>query len=194
MANESFSPTYYIGSFFGWGGVDGKFCRFAFILIIFKLIKGKMKEYKVLIPDETYQILNFVQDKLPGVVVVNTGLRNFEPKIVFGWHLSIIIDLEDLIENGMPSKKERDLIYEYGELLNRNIKGDKVKPNGLFLARITWNKTRQLIWRINDPEIANNFLQQIITENSSPRPFDYKMEQDIEWKFTEWYLTEYKSD
>ena len=44
----------------------------------------KMTEYKVIIPDEHYSILKFNQDKLPGVAVVNSALRQFEPKVVFG--------------------------------------------------------------------------------------------------------------
>lgn len=146
-------------------------------------------DYQVLIPDENYYLLNFKKENLPAIAVVNVALKNFEPKEVFDWHLSIILDLEDLVENGMPSKKELELIDRYSDILDGNIKGkDKDKPNALFLARITWNETRQLIWRICDPEIANDYLQTIISDNSSPRAFDFNMEQDVRWKFTTWYL------
>ena len=152
-----------------------------------------MTEYKVIIPDEYYSVLEFNQDNLPGVAVVNSALRQFEPKVVFGWHLSIMIDLEDLIENGMPSKSEVIVIDDYGDYLDNGIKGpDKERPNALFLARITWDKTRELIWRVHDPEIADKFLQKIISDNSSPRQFDYRMEQDDVWKLAEWHLTDWK--
>lgn len=152
-----------------------------------------MTDYKVLIPDESYSVLNFKQDNFPGVAVVNNALREFEPKIVFAWHLSIMIDLEDLIDNGMPSKSEVEVIDNYGDYLDNEIKGpDKVKPNALFLARITWNKTRELIWRVYDPEISNSFLQEIITANSSPRQFDYRIDPDNNWELAKWYLTDWK--
>lgn len=35
-----------------------------------------MKDFKVLIPDENYSILNFEHQDLPGVAVVNTALRD----------------------------------------------------------------------------------------------------------------------
>lgn len=152
-----------------------------------------MTDYKVLIPDESYSVLNFKQDNFPGVAVVNNALREFEPKIVFAWHLSIMIDLDDLIDNGMPSKSEVEVIDNYGDYLDNEIKGpDKEKPNALFLARITWNKTRELIWRVYDPEISNSFLQEIITANSSPRQFDYRIDPDNNWELAKWHLTDWK--
>lgn len=42
-----------------------------------------MTDYKVLIPDESYSVLNFKQDNFPGVAVVNNALWEFEPKLVF---------------------------------------------------------------------------------------------------------------
>ncbi len=152
-----------------------------------------MTDFKVIIPDEFYSLLNFKQDDLPGVAVVNTALKEFEPKIVFAWHLSIMIDLEDLIDNGMPSKSEVEVIDNYGDYLDNEIKGkNKEKPNALFLARITWNKTRELIWRVYDPEISNNFLQEIIAANSSPRQFDYRIDPDDNWELAKWHLADWE--
>lgn len=148
-----------------------------------------MKEYRVIIPDEKPRIIEFIQENFPGIAYVNRSLEDFQPKEVFPWHLSIMLDIQDIVKNGMPSKNERELLDEYGEILDRNIKGqDKDKPNALFLARITWNKTRELIWRVYDPGIANNYLQQVISDNSSPRPFDYRIDPDEDWKLAEWHL------
>lgn len=152
-----------------------------------------MTDFKVMIPDESYSLLNFKQDDLPGVAVVNTALKEFELKIVFAWHLSIMIELDDLIDNGMPSKSEVEVIDNYGDYLDNEIKGkNKEKPNALFLARITWNKTRELIWRVYDPEISNSFLQEIITANSSPRQFDYRIDPDDNWELAKWHLTDWE--
>jgi len=148
-----------------------------------------MTGYEVIIPGKKYQIVEFIQDDLPGVAAINVAVKTFEPKIVFSWHLSIMFDLNEIVKNGMPSKVEQSVIDQYDEFLDDKIKGiTKAKPNALFLARITWNKTRELIWRIYESELVNTFLQQVISEESSPRPFDYRMEQDNEWKLAEWHL------
>lgn len=151
-----------------------------------------MKQFRVVIPKEKYSIIEFIQEGLPGVGVINSALKTFEPKEVFSWHLSILIDLENMIENGMPSAAEREVIDPLGEKLNALIKGaNPEKPNALFLARITWNKTRELIWRVYQPDIANQELQNIIENNSSPRGFDYRMDEDTEWQLAQWHLNNF---
>jgi hypothetical protein len=129
---------------------------------------------------------------MPGIAFVNTALRDFEGKEVFSWHLSVMIQFKDLIENGMPSKKERKVVEKFEDKLNKLIKGkDKKKPNALFLSRITWKSTRELIWRVFDPEVADKVLKMIIEKKRYPRPFDYRMEDDDDWKLAEWHLKEH---
>ena len=149
-----------------------------------------MKQFRVIIPEEHYSIIEFIQEDLPGVGVVNSALKTFEPKEVFGWHLSVMIDLEDLIDSGMPSQKEREVIDPFEDELDALLKGANLeKPNAMFLARITWNKTRELIWRVYDAEAANSIVQNIISNNSSPRPFDYRIDPDNEWQLAHWHLS-----
>lgn len=147
------------------------------------------KEYRVIIPEENYQIVEFKQNELPGVAVINKSLIEFEPKVVFRWHLSIMIEFNDLIENGMPSQGERDVIDPFGDNLDLIFKGDNPdKPNALFLARITWNETRELIYRVYEPDPIHNYLQELIQKKSSPRDFDYRIDPDEDWQLAEWHL------
>ena len=100
-----------------------------------------------------------------------------------------MLQCEDLILKGMPSQAERDVIDPYGDLLDAAFKGDNPdKPNALFLARITWNKTRELIYRVFDPEPANQYLVNVIETKTHPRQFDYRIDHDPEWKLAEWPL------
>ena len=133
--------------------------------------------------------MEFRQDDMPGIAVINEQLTAFEPKIVFAWHLSFMLHFEDLILNGMPSQAERDVIDPYGERLDFAFKGKNPdKPNSLFLARITWNETRELVYRVFDPEPINKYLVNVIKTKRHPRLFDYRMEHDEEWKLAEWHL------
>src|SRR5689334_6316601 len=115
-----------------------------------------MTDYHVIIPEERFRLVEFQQDGFPGIAVINESLVKFEPKLVFAGHLSVMLQFDDVVENGMPSKAEREIIDPFGDLLDAIFKGDNPdKPNALFLARITWNKTRELIYRVFDPEPAN---------------------------------------
>ena len=156
-----------------------------------------MAEYRVIIPEEEYSLVEFQQDDAPSVGVINTALRDFEPKVVFGWHLSLMLQLDDLIDKGMPSRAEREVVDRFGDSLDMTLKGkDASKPNALFLARITWNATRELIWRVFDPELANHYLQPIINEVPAvrPRPFDFRIDHDPDWELTKWHLADHNAD
>lgn len=90
----------------------------------------------------------------------------------------------------MPSESELDVIDDFGDFLDDKIKGEnKEKPNALFLARITWNASRELIWRVFDPEITDKFLKDLIQNGDPIREFEYRIESDEDWKLTEWHLT-----
>lgn len=149
-----------------------------------------MSEYRVIIPEEKFAILDFRQDDLPGIMVVNESLIGFEPKVVFAWHLSLMIQFSDLADNGMPTREEREVVDQFGDQLDAEFKGPETeKPNALFLARITWNETRELIYRVFDPEPINQFLMEMINRKSYPRPYDFRIDPDEEWKLAQWHLT-----
>ena len=151
-----------------------------------------MKEITLEIPEEKPELFKFTQDNLPGIVYANSALKSCELKEVFVWHLSIVINLKNLIENGMPSIEEREVVDPFGEELERRVCGNTEKPNALFLARVTWNATREILFRVYDPEVANEYLKEIVSSQSYPREFDYRMEEDFEWEKTKFYLGEYQ--
>lgn len=153
--------------------------------------KKQVEEIGVVLPAERYCILEWQAEGLPCVAVLNTALKDFEPKKIFSWHLSLIIDFEDLLENGMPSQHERDIVDPFCDKLDEEIKAG---GNAVFLVRETWNKTRRLVWRVYDPEIAQAHLQFIIEHKNHPRQFDYRMEQDLNWEQAKWYFEQIKTE
>lgn len=72
---------------------------------------------------------------MPGIAVINAALQGFEPKVVFAWHCSLMIQLDHQRENGIPNRKEMALIDQIEDKLDQAIKGaDPNKPNALFWA------------------------------------------------------------
>jgi hypothetical protein len=148
-----------------------------------------MQEFRVIIPEENYTIITFNRENLPAIMVINSSLLKFEPKEVFDWHLSLTIDFETEIENGMPAQSETDVTLPFEKYIDEQLKGDDTdKPNALFFGRITWNGTRELIYKIHNPEIANETLQKIIDDKTYPREFDYVMKFDKDWKLHKKHL------
>jgi hypothetical protein len=150
-----------------------------------KELELKENEVRIVLPEESYTLLEYKHENLPCVATINSALLDFKHRDIFSWHLSVIIDFEDLIDNGMPSETEREIVDPFCDQLDEEIKAG---GNALFLVRETWNKTRRLVWRVYDPEIAHQHLQFIVEHQRHPRPFDYRMEQDIKWEQAEWYF------
>ncbi|MCR9093288.1 MAG: DUF695 domain-containing protein [bacterium] len=148
----------------------------------------KSNEVQIALPDERYTLIEYEVQRKPAVATVNSALVGFAHRDIFRWHLSLIVDFSDLIENDMPSESEREIVDAFGDELDAGLKAPPELPNALFLARMTWNGTRQLLYRIYDPEQANAYLQSVIAEKKHPRPIDYRMEDDPEWRHAKWFL------
>jgi hypothetical protein len=123
--------------------------------------------------------MEYKMDDLPCIAMVNSGLMGFEHVEIFRWLVSLIIDFEEIVDNGMPSQEETDIVDPFCAQLDEEIKAG---GNALFLVRETWNKTRRLVWMVYDAEVAHQHLQYIIDNHRHPRPFVYRMEVDSEWK------------
>jgi hypothetical protein len=148
-----------------------------------------VKEYRVVIPQPNWVVVRFRQEDHPGVALVNRALAQFEPREVFAWHLSIMIRVKEQIGQGMPSEKEVKVLEAFEDSLAPQLgMTNTTSPNGLPLARITWNGTREVIFRIHDPQAANHALLEIIRNKSHPRPFDYRMDNDPAWLKAKWHL------
>ena len=144
-----------------------------------------MTDYRVVIPKEVHTLIKFRQRDLPGFVTVNSALKEFEPKIVFSWHLSVLIRYGQLVEDQLPSTDEQNLLYEFEDKFDPLI---KAKGNALFLARVTHDAHREIIWRVHDPEATNSVLREILQTKDYPREFEYRMDEDPRWEKTTWYL------
>jgi hypothetical protein len=128
---------------------------------------------------EVPALIKFHQRDLPGFATVISVLREFEPKIVFSWHLSVhlsvLIGCVQVVEDRLPSADEQNLLYEFEHKLDPLIKAN---GNGLFLARVTHDAFREIIWRVHNPEAANSALHGILHARDYPREFDYRIDED----------------
>jgi hypothetical protein len=138
-----------------------------------------------LIPEEQHTLIRFRQRDLPGFATVNSALKSFEPKTTFPWHLSVLINCVELIEDRLPSKQEQDLLYAFEDEIDPQI---KAKDNAVFLARVTHDGRREVIWRVHDQERANALMLRILNAKDHAREFEYRIDHDPGWTRAVWYL------
>ena len=137
------------------------------------------------IPTESFIVAQGVSDGLPDMWIVNGALSDLRPKHAFPWHLSVIVDCQESTANGFPTKQESEVLAAMGDVLDDNLTR---ATNAVRLARITWNRTRQFVYRVRDPEVANAYLRGLIASKSRLREFDFRMEADPDWQLAQPHL------
>jgi hypothetical protein len=141
-------------------------------------------------PEPLYTLFRTSRDDLPAVVVVNAALREFANRDVFPWHLSVIIEPIELADHGMPSKNESRVLDAVGDVIDDVVLKTR---NAIFLARETWNGQRQLLYRVNDPDVAAGVLQSLIDRGGQGREWEFRMEEDFAWAYAAPYLSLFES-
>ena len=143
-------------------------------------------------PEESYcSVDSQTKEGLPVLIIIHDSLKKFEFKNVFAWNLSIVFYLNNVGENGMPSRDEIGIIQDYCENLEKCFNDNPAKPNALFLFRETYDGICHVVWRVYDADKVDGILKKVIEEKKHPREFDYEMEYDEEWKLVEWYLQDF---
>lgn len=130
------------------------------------------------LPDPHYTLINTSRGNDPAVVVVNSALRTFSGRATFPWHLAVVIFCRDLAQHGMPTASETAILDRIEDALSRILCRD---DNALFLARITCSGSRDLLYRIHDPELASSQLQQLLSSPVSQREWEYRLVEDMAW-------------
>ena len=139
----------------------------------------------VTIPEESYSVVTYTVDEMPAVASINAALANYEHKNYFEWNCSLIVECKELVENGMPSPAEMEVLNGFEDELSKGLAGEGELPNAIFFARITHNGTRQLIWKVSKPKQAYDYLANVMKEDQYPRNFEFVIERDVDWKKTE---------
>ena len=152
---------------------------------MWSVFRKKAPGDSVAIPKESAVILQGESEGFPELQVINQALDGFAGADGLPWHLSIIIDMVEKHDVGLPTSSETAVLKEFAKELRRHLEADS---NAAFLASITWNGTRQLVFRVRDPEVANAYLSRVTADPSPIRQFDYRMEQDAAWTLAEQYL------
>lgn len=141
-------------------------------------------------PEPSYTVIQREDEGAQVYAAVNTSLAilNKEQRQLFGWQLSLILDLETEDEDGLTLDHEAVAI----EPFCKQVESDLLSGgNAMPLARITWRKTRELLFRVYNPAEADEHIKRLIESESNPRPFSYTIDPDNNWKMADDYLNQF---
>ncbi|MFD2230921.1 DUF695 domain-containing protein [Alkalimarinus sediminis] len=149
-----------------------------------------MTNTKFVIPEATYTVIQREDEGAPVYAAVNTSLTslNKEQRELFSWQLSLILELQTEDDKGLTLPEEAKEIDPFCQQLEADLRKG---GNAIPLARITWRKTRELLFRVYNPVQADELIKSIIEAETNPRPFSYGIDPDEEWKLTNIYLKQF---
>ena len=174
-------------------------------LVIKSLSLKKLREIfsrrtlSVTIPEESFALVESTDSEgAKALMVVNASLNEHKDdaalRKVFGYYCSVIFEYKDIDESLWPTSEEFSVMHDYVETFDKALKGDTEHPNALFVARVTQKGTCQMIWMLNNPDMAIEYMDGIISRNDQTRDFEYHIEQDTGWEEISWFLQEFKKD
>jgi len=145
---------------------------------------------KFVAPEPSYTVIQREDEGAQVYAAVNTSLAalNQAQRELFSWQLSLILDLETEDENGLTLDNEAKAIDPFCKQVETDL---LTRGNAIPLARITWRKTRELLFRVYNPVEADELIKKIIESESNPRPFSYTIDPDNEWKMADDYLKQF---
>lgn len=146
-----------------------------------------MREVRVQIPSVSLVGITFRQQDVMGCGVLNVSLKSLNEREVFRWHLSLMIEASDDSEDS-AKRLDASVASGFGEVLTELMTADSDTPNALFVGRLTWRGTCELIYRVHDPEVANDTLSMLVDAKDIPWPFTYRMDDDPSWALAAWHL------
>lgn len=146
---------------------------------------------KFVIPEPNYEVIHREDMGARVYAAVNTTLASFtdEPRKLYSWQLSLILQLDTEDEEGLTLPEEAKEIEPFCQQLDMDLRQG---GNAVPLARITWKKTRELLYRVYNPVQADELIKSIIEANTTPRPFSYTIDPDEKWQMAETYLKGFK--
>jgi uncharacterized protein DUF695 len=145
---------------------------------------------KFVVPEPSYTVIQREDEGAQVYAAVNTSLAALsqEQRQLFSWQLSLILDLETEDENGLTLDHEAKAIEPFCKQVESDL---LTNGNAMPLARITWRKTRELLFRVYNPAEADEHIKKLIESENNPRPFSYTIDPDNEWKMADDYLYQF---
>lgn len=136
---------------------------------------------------DTFIVFSIEGDSLPVVGLINDRLISNADWASFPWNCSVVVSCKEVNAVGLPTDAEASVLNSFEESLAARIVEDASHPNALFFGRLNWNNTRELIWKVRNPEPVAAFLQSVIDDKDAIREIDFKIEYDKEWEMTRMY-------
>ncbi len=118
------------------------------------------------------------------IILVNEALLSFVHTSIFPWYLSITLNAKEVVDNGMPSASENELLFAIGDVIEETVLSNLTETgaiNAQFLSRSTRDGVRELSFYVHDPKIMRTAIEALVVSRPWERAWNYQMAHDPQW-------------
>jgi hypothetical protein len=136
------------------------------------------------LPEPHFALFETVRAGQPIVVVLNDALLDFTHPEIFPWGLHIVLQPNEITEDGMPTADESDVLFGIADQLEAEVASVLTEfgsDNALFVARVTGNGRRELIYQVHDAQRLDDKLKSLVEQVDWPRSWSYELARDPRW-------------
>jgi hypothetical protein len=134
----------------------------------------------------TFSVLQRNRDGHPLFATVDSSLRDKKARTGFAWFLSVSTQLKDPTTDGLTTNQEASELNDWEDLLERDYLRD---CRFVYVGRVTWNGTRQLLFYLDRPDCAEPTLKKF-AHDFPKRVFHFQCQPDEQWEKVSSYFGE----
>ena len=108
---------------------------------------------------------------------IDSSFRDKKVRAGFPWFLSVSTSLKDPTADGLTTDQEASELNDWEDLLQKNYLED---CRFMYVGRVTWNGTRQLLYYLDKPDCAETKLKKFANDFPK-RVFDFQYQRDEQW-------------
>ena len=125
----------------------------------------------------TFTVVQGYRDGHPLFLTIDTSLRDGKAKRGFPWFLSISTPLKYPTKDGLTNEAEASELNAWEDGLEKEISR---ACRFVHVGRVTWNRTRELLYYVDTPDSVAPGLEKLAAEKSN-REFHVQIERDDQW-------------
>jgi hypothetical protein len=141
--------------------------------------KGEPMPSEPIFPGESFTIFKLDFPDGWGLASANKADDNYPNKSFYGWHVLVELEVIDKNENGHPIDSEGAKLNAIEDKVDAFLKKNQTVH---FVARVTRNGFRDLLYYIDKPAINQQQLAFFCDEIMKERGINFSIQKDPEWK------------
>lgn len=141
--------------------------------------KSAEKPAEPIFPGESFSIFKLNFSDGWGLACANKAYDNYANKSFYAWHVIVELEIIEKNVNGHPLDKEALELNQLEEKIETFLKQSQTVH---FVARVTRNGFRDLLFYIDKPTITQGQLKVFCDMVMKERGINFAIQKDPEWK------------